>query len=61
MKANNKKLLNVKELADFLNIKVSTLYSWVNQKKIPYVKIGHVVRFKREEIEKWLEDRSIKV
>lgn len=35
------KLLNSNEAAALFNIELSTLYSWVHKKKIPYVKLGH--------------------
>ena len=48
-------LLDVKELSLFLKIKPSTLYGWVSQDKIPYIKIQGLIRFPRKEIDTWLE------
>lgn len=37
VKMNETKLLNIDEAAAYLRIKKPTLYSWVFQKKIPYI------------------------
>ena len=44
------KLFTVAETAGFLNIKVSTLYVWVHQKKIPYTKIGRKLAFEEAKL-----------
>ena len=49
-----KKLMTVKEVADYLRVKPSTVYDWAKQGKIPAVKIGRLWRFGREEIEAWV-------
>lgn len=56
-----KGLLGIKELAKYLGITEGTLYSWVCQRKIPYLKVGRLVKFDMRKIEKWLEERSIEV
>jgi excisionase family DNA binding protein len=55
----NKKFLNISDLSEYLGIAVNTIYSWIYQKKIPYTKVGRLVRFKGEEINKWIESRSL--
>lgn len=47
-------LLTTKELAEQLRIKPSTLYAWASQRKIPCVRIHGLIRFRPEEIERWL-------
>ena len=47
-------LLTIKELAEQLRIKPSTLYAWASQSKIPCVRIHGLIRFRPEEIEGWL-------
>ena len=54
-----RKLLTPQELADYLNVKISTIYGWVFQDFLPHIKItGKCVRFKQEEIEEWLKKKS---
>jgi excisionase family DNA binding protein len=48
-------LLTVSGLADYLNIKPTTLYGKVEAGEIPSYKIGRLVRFKQDEIDAWLE------
>jgi len=44
------KLLTIKETAEFLNIKIGTLYVWVHYKKIPFVKIGRRLAFNESQL-----------
>jgi excisionase family DNA binding protein len=46
--------LDVRGLSRYLNIKPSTLYAWVAQKRIPALKIHGLVRFRREDIDLWI-------
>jgi len=55
----NKLLIDVKQLSESTGLSVFTLYSWINQKKIPYVKVGRLVRFDPRRIEKWIEGNSV--
>jgi excisionase family DNA binding protein len=54
-----KELLNTKETAEFLGISKNTLYEWIVQKKIPYFKVGRLVKFKREDLEGWLKKKKM--
>jgi excisionase family DNA binding protein len=47
--------LDIRELAEHLRVRRSTLYAWVAQDKIPYFKIHGLIRFRRDEIEQWLD------
>lgn len=46
------KLYDVKEASKFLHVAESTIRKWVVEKRIPYVKLGTLVRFKEEDLEK---------
>lgn len=48
------KMLDPEQVSEMLKVKVSTIYQWTHQRFIPHVKIGRFVRFKEDEIEKWL-------
>ena len=45
---------NVKKVSEYLQIKTSTVYAWVNQGKIPHVKIHGLIRFRIDEIKGWV-------
>jgi len=47
---------SINELAEYLNIKKSTLYSFVRNGDLPHYRIGRIIRFKRTDIESWLEE-----
>ena len=53
-----KRFISVKAIAEYLDLKVDTIYAWVYQKKIPYVKIGRCVKFDLQEIEDWLNKKK---
>lgn len=48
------RLWSVKEVAAFLGVPVSWVYSHVADKSIPHLKIGHYVRFNAGEIAVWM-------
>ncbi len=54
-----KRLLTVKEASEYLGIKVNTLYSWVSQKKIDYVKMGRLTKFDIRVLDKFIENNTI--
>ena len=54
-----KEILNVDELSEYLGIKKSCLYSKVERKEIPHYKIGRLVRFKRSDIDLWMEESKV--
>lgn len=47
--------LTVQQVSSYLQIKTSTIYAWVGQGRIPFVKIHGVIRFQQEEIDQWVE------
>lgn len=49
------KILTVKQVAELLQMKLPTIYAMVEQQKIPHYKIGGAVRFREDEIVKWLD------
>jgi excisionase family DNA binding protein len=55
----HKRLLDIDQIVDRLNISKNTVYSWVYQKKIPYIKLGRNVRFDPEKIERWLKSKEV--
>jgi len=48
-------LLTIKEVSECLQIKPSTIYAWAAQGRIPCLKIHGLVRFRKDEIDQWLE------
>jgi len=52
------RLIDIKRLSEFLNVKESTLYSWANGGSVPAYKINGVWRFDMDEIEVWIKKRK---
>ena len=46
---------DIRQLADYLNVKPATLYAWAAHGKIPSLKLHGLLRFRQDEIDKWLE------
>ena len=44
--------LTVKEVAQYLNMKTSTVYALVPE--IPHYRIGNLIRFRKEDIDAWM-------
>jgi excisionase family DNA binding protein len=51
-------LWNTPELAAYLNVKESTIRYWVHVKYIPYIKFQSLVRFRKTDIDAWLDQRT---
>ncbi|MDR0568682.1 MAG: PTS sugar transporter subunit IIA [Spirochaetaceae bacterium] len=52
-----KDILTIEEVAKYLRVSERTVYDWSQKGEIPAGKIGTVWRFKRSEIEKWVNHR----
>jgi excisionase family DNA binding protein len=45
----------VNEVATYLNVKPSTVYSWLKAWQIPHYRIGKMVRFRKPDVDIWME------
>ncbi len=52
--AGTKELMKIEEVAEYLYLKKQTIYGFTSRRKIPYIKIGRRVYFKRSEIDEFL-------
>ena len=48
-------LMTIDELADYLRVQKRTVYEWIKKRKIPAIKAVGQWRFKKEQIDAWLE------
>ncbi len=48
-------LITVQEAAKFLAVSTSTLYGWVYQRRIPFVKVGRALRFELAELQRFIQ------
>jgi DNA binding domain, excisionase family len=47
------------ELSQYLGIAIQTVYEWTSQKKVPYIKLGRLVKFDQREIDNWMKTQRI--
>jgi excisionase family DNA binding protein len=50
-----RQLVTVQEAARFLAVSVSTLYGWVWQRRVPFIKMGRALRFDLVDLEVFVE------
>ena len=50
-------IMTIEELAEYLRVSERTIYDWAQKGDIPCGKLGTVWRFKRSEIERWVDAR----
>lgn len=55
-----RRLLNIREVAEYTGLSVHTLYTMVSQRRIPYVKAGRLTKFDLKTIDAWIERNSVK-
>jgi excisionase family DNA binding protein len=52
-------IMDTKQLAEYLSIKVPTIRKWTFTRSIPYYKLGGLVRFDKGQIDAWLKDKMV--
>ena len=57
--SNNKQIMDIKELSEYLGIGKSKIYSLIRMKKIPASKIGRQYRFSKDIVDSWLKEKII--
>ncbi len=50
--------LSVGDVSDYLGIRPGTVYKWVERCGLPGRKVGRLLKFRRSEIDEWVERRS---
>lgn len=50
-------ILTIEEVANYLRVSDRTVYDWAQKGEIPAGKIGTVWRFKKSEVERWVNER----
>jgi excisionase family DNA binding protein len=55
-----RRLVTVQDAALYLSVSVSTLYGWVYQRRIPFIKVGRALRFDLADLEHIVEVSRIR-
>ncbi len=54
------RLLNPRQLADLMEVKPGTIYSWISRGiDIPYIKVAGTLRFNERSIQEWLKKKEM--
>jgi len=48
---------DIEDLSVYLKVKVKTLYAMTSD--IPHYRVGKLIRFRKEEIDSWMEERKV--
>ena len=48
------RLLTVAEVADLLQVRPSTIYTWARENRIPHIRVGRLIRFALAQIEEFV-------
>jgi excisionase family DNA binding protein len=52
-------LFDVQELAEYLSVSTQWVYERVQLKEIPYIKVGKLLRFRKPDINTWLDGLKV--
>ena len=52
-------LISVEQLADELGVSVRYVRRIIAERRIPYVKVGHLIRFERDEVDRWVKANRV--
>ena len=47
------------EAAAYLGTTPDTLRVWVSKRKVPFVRVGRLVRFRKKDLDQWLEKNFV--
>ena len=47
--------ISIDEAADYLGVKPATIRTWIKTKDFPAHRVGRLWKFKRSEIDRWVE------
>lgn len=53
-------LLNIKEASAYLNLSIAKIRADIFYRRIPHLKLGRLIRFRKADLIKWLESNSVK-
>jgi len=56
---SNPILWNIKQASEVIGIPVGTIYCWVHQKKIPFIKVNGRLMFDPKDIQAWLDAQKV--
>ena len=55
-----KRFMDVAELSDYLGVSRWMIYKYIENRDIPFIPFGRLIRFDRLAIDKWAEKRTVR-
>jgi excisionase family DNA binding protein len=52
-------LMDVKQAAALLGLKVSTIRAWLARRRLPFVRCGRAIRIRREALERFITENTV--
>ncbi|MBX3235005.1 MAG: helix-turn-helix domain-containing protein [Nitrospiraceae bacterium] len=53
------RLLTLVEASEYLGISKLTLYGWVSARKLRFVKVGRLVKFRQQDLDSWIAQHTV--
>ena len=53
------RLVPIKEAAVYTGLSPHTIYTMISQRRIPFVKIGRLVKFDLDLLDKWIQQQTV--
>ena len=57
--ASMRKLIGVTEAAQYTGLSIHTVYTMVSQRRIPYVRVGRLVKFDMPILDAWIKKNTV--
>lgn len=54
-----RRLLDIREVAAYTGLSTHTLYTMVSQRRIPFVKLGRLVKFDKGKVDDWIKTNTV--
>jgi excisionase family DNA binding protein len=54
-----RKLLTVKDVSEYTGLAPDTIYKVVSQRRIPFIKVGRLVKFNQGTLDAWLKQHTV--
>ena len=54
-----RRLITIQEAAEYTGLSPHTLYTMVSQRRVPFVKVGRLVKFDVELLDKWIKQNTV--
>jgi excisionase family DNA binding protein len=54
-----RRLVSIQDAATYTGLSIHTVYTMVSHRRIPYVKVGRLVKFDLELLDKWIKQQTV--